>query len=447
MRCYKYNHNTQKCKLPSSHQVCSECANNNHTFRNCKSTYKKCINCGGNHRTLASVCPVRKKEIKDQRNKKDSKHIIHLRPPLQARTWSQEGCKESNELDSVNLVTEGEVRPPSKKQKLSTPKDKRIQNVCTKCTKQQTHYEEPDDNAQNNSTDFSLLKQYSRTGDPSYVITDNSLVFMEEEMGKQSSEQEDTPNQEKKEEWDQPFQLKDTSIEWPTLDEYYRTERENIEHQIINPKDLSMEIPNERLQELAQNREITPTPTNSPIRRNKQTYARRNRNKTKSEEDSSASDSTSASHETPSTPSMTSTEEEIYQKIYTHRLGPRASQCNLTLLACENMRSKNDTDEIVAELRKGEKLKYVFSNPEYTREEVKESIYRGSMDLDFSKIFQIEKHPWNYYRHGGYYSQEEVMDTKNRSKAFYFVSERIQNSIQRCKERSQRRRARKKETR
>lgn len=62
MRCYKIeDHYTSDCKKDKSYKVCSECASPDHTWRECKSDLKKCVNCGGNHRTLAFKCPEKKK--------------------------------------------------------------------------------------------------------------------------------------------------------------------------------------------------------------------------------------------------------------------------------------------------------------------------------------------------------------------------------------------------
>lgn len=63
-KCYKYNHLTKDCPTPNI-QVCSECASTGHTFRNCCSETKKCLNCGGDHRTLAARCPTRKQLIEN----------------------------------------------------------------------------------------------------------------------------------------------------------------------------------------------------------------------------------------------------------------------------------------------------------------------------------------------------------------------------------------------
>ncbi|MPC66793.1 hypothetical protein E2C01_060946 [Portunus trituberculatus] len=69
MRCYSLeDHTTNNCPFPNDHTVCSECSSSEHTWKNCNSDKKKCLNCSGAHRTLANKCPKRK-EIKENKRK------------------------------------------------------------------------------------------------------------------------------------------------------------------------------------------------------------------------------------------------------------------------------------------------------------------------------------------------------------------------------------------
>ena len=63
--CYAYSHKTDDCPTPDR-IACSECASNTHTYKDCNSQYKKCLNCGGEHRTFAARCPTRKNLIKER---------------------------------------------------------------------------------------------------------------------------------------------------------------------------------------------------------------------------------------------------------------------------------------------------------------------------------------------------------------------------------------------
>lgn len=67
-RCYLMeDHNTNQCPKPKDYKVCSECSEQGHMWRDCKNHHKKCLNCQGDHRTLAAKCPKRKEIIKTKR--------------------------------------------------------------------------------------------------------------------------------------------------------------------------------------------------------------------------------------------------------------------------------------------------------------------------------------------------------------------------------------------
>lgn len=63
----------------STEKVCSICASKTHTWKECVSNYKKCINCNGEHSALNKSCPSRKIEVsvirKDIVTKKKEKVI------------------------------------------------------------------------------------------------------------------------------------------------------------------------------------------------------------------------------------------------------------------------------------------------------------------------------------------------------------------------------------
>lgn len=67
--CYKYDHTVKDCTVKEL-KFCSECGEHGHTFRDCTSDIKKCLNCDGNHRTLAAICPIRKELLKNKREEK-----------------------------------------------------------------------------------------------------------------------------------------------------------------------------------------------------------------------------------------------------------------------------------------------------------------------------------------------------------------------------------------
>lgn len=73
LRCYKIEeHNTSECPQPREYKACSECASHEHTWRNCKSPTKRCLNCDQDHRTLAMKCPKRKEAVKKKQTNNTS---------------------------------------------------------------------------------------------------------------------------------------------------------------------------------------------------------------------------------------------------------------------------------------------------------------------------------------------------------------------------------------
>lgn len=72
-KCYEIeSHPTKDCKITTI--VCSECAQEGHTFRSCQSSTKACVNCTApynNHRTLAASCPYRKQKIAEKEKKQE----------------------------------------------------------------------------------------------------------------------------------------------------------------------------------------------------------------------------------------------------------------------------------------------------------------------------------------------------------------------------------------
>ena len=86
--CYSYENKTQSCEI-NKQSICAFCAKKGHTQNNCTESTPKCINCEGKHKTLASVCPVRKRLIKER-----SKDVRE-----QSRSWSK--ARQVSYADSV----------------------------------------------------------------------------------------------------------------------------------------------------------------------------------------------------------------------------------------------------------------------------------------------------------------------------------------------------------
>ncbi len=71
LRCYALDlHFTSNCPKNKDYKICSECNTVGHTWRDCPGGPKNCINCGGEHSTMAMSCKNRK-EILTQKRKEE----------------------------------------------------------------------------------------------------------------------------------------------------------------------------------------------------------------------------------------------------------------------------------------------------------------------------------------------------------------------------------------
>jgi len=77
LKCYKINeHSTTECDRPGDYIVCSLCSSHEHKHRQCSSSQRKCINCGGSHSTMSSTCEMRKEAIRHERKKAKSSKTL-----------------------------------------------------------------------------------------------------------------------------------------------------------------------------------------------------------------------------------------------------------------------------------------------------------------------------------------------------------------------------------
>ena len=90
-RCYSYEHPKRGCSKPQSYKICSNCANEGHIYNECTSSVFKCVNCSGEHRTLAAKCPVRKdlirKRIKEKRKTQVETRAFRVAQPTVMTNW------------------------------------------------------------------------------------------------------------------------------------------------------------------------------------------------------------------------------------------------------------------------------------------------------------------------------------------------------------------------
>ena len=97
--CYSYeDHSTPQCPNKNL-KICSECAEEGHRWNECRNTFKKCINCSGNHRTLAMSCPVKKEKITIIRDEKQ-------------QTQHRETNKKYNEIAKEAVKEATATQPP-----------------------------------------------------------------------------------------------------------------------------------------------------------------------------------------------------------------------------------------------------------------------------------------------------------------------------------------------
>ena len=84
--CYSLEHCTESCPKPANYKRCSLCASFNHTYMQCPSSVRKCVNCSKDHSALSYKCELRraiKNEILKQATTTSAKEAFpsHF-PPL-----------------------------------------------------------------------------------------------------------------------------------------------------------------------------------------------------------------------------------------------------------------------------------------------------------------------------------------------------------------------------
>ena len=68
-RCYSVDgHISKDCQKSVGYLVCSECSSPNHNYKNCNSSFKKCLNCKQSHSTMSFKCPSRTSNIQKSKN-------------------------------------------------------------------------------------------------------------------------------------------------------------------------------------------------------------------------------------------------------------------------------------------------------------------------------------------------------------------------------------------
>jgi len=107
-RCYKLDdHTSDSCGKSKDYLVCSTCSVVGHGFRNCTADKKQCINCHGDHSTLAMSCPEKKKIMREKR--KDNNKSYATSVLSGERMFSSKSRSNTFQLNDVPVKTDKEV--------------------------------------------------------------------------------------------------------------------------------------------------------------------------------------------------------------------------------------------------------------------------------------------------------------------------------------------------
>ena len=86
LTCFKYyaleNHPTKSCT--ETRTLCPECAQEGHRWSECRNPIKKCLNCDGQHRTLAMAYPVKKELMHKKKSEKEQEEQQKKAKPYSA---------------------------------------------------------------------------------------------------------------------------------------------------------------------------------------------------------------------------------------------------------------------------------------------------------------------------------------------------------------------------
>ena len=76
-KCYQLeDHLTKNCNKDKNYKICSECGLEGHVWHQCREKKKRCINCQGDHSTLAMRCIKRKKIMKEKRREEAERNRL-----------------------------------------------------------------------------------------------------------------------------------------------------------------------------------------------------------------------------------------------------------------------------------------------------------------------------------------------------------------------------------
>ena len=90
-KCYAIDdHMVKACTKLQSYRVCSLCSSKQHTYKDCTSTDRKCINCNGAHATMSKSCPSYKVAAAKVPMERPLRKTGTQYPPAQHKNSTQE---------------------------------------------------------------------------------------------------------------------------------------------------------------------------------------------------------------------------------------------------------------------------------------------------------------------------------------------------------------------
>ena len=113
--CFDYTHKTRECNQPNK-VICTYCAQEGHKQINCNALTPKCINCDGQHRTLAAACPTRKTLIKQK--SKEIRDRSRSRSQARQQTYAQAaGSQQQQQQQQQQNINFSSIRVDAKQSK------------------------------------------------------------------------------------------------------------------------------------------------------------------------------------------------------------------------------------------------------------------------------------------------------------------------------------------
>ena len=101
-KCYALdNHFAEECMQSAEYKICSNCSKTDHTYRDCTSTVKCCINCHGPHSTLSFACQKRKDIIKNIRTNQASNSRTYS---MVTRSSDESNAKLNQKIGDVATI-------------------------------------------------------------------------------------------------------------------------------------------------------------------------------------------------------------------------------------------------------------------------------------------------------------------------------------------------------